>query len=68
MSDLPTGQLPPSRDDRKRFLEEAQAAADYIATNVKGRMVPATDRDVRVVELYSYVKERATNEDIPSAN
>ena len=68
MSDLPTGAIPPIRDDRKRFLEEAQAAADYITTNVKGHMVPATDRDVRVVELDSCMKERATNEDIPSAN
>src|SRR6266568_1004466 len=29
------------RDDRKRFLEVAQAAADYVTKHVKGRMLPA---------------------------
>ena len=58
---------PPTSEDRKRFQEEAQAADDYIAENVRGRTVPdATSKPV--MELYSYVKERATNEDIPSAN
>jgi len=31
----------PRKDDRKRFLEAAQAAADYITKHVKGRMLPA---------------------------
>jgi DNA invertase Pin-like site-specific DNA recombinase len=29
------------RDDRKRFLELAQAAADYVTHHVRGRMLPA---------------------------
>src|SRR6266568_3972561 len=29
------------RDDRKRFLDAAQAAADYVTKHVKGRMLPA---------------------------
>jgi DNA invertase Pin-like site-specific DNA recombinase len=29
------------RDDRKRFLDAAQAAADYVTKHVKGRMIPA---------------------------
>ncbi|HLX59340.1 MAG TPA: recombinase family protein [Ktedonobacteraceae bacterium] len=32
------------RDDRKRFLELAQAAADYSTKHVKGRMLPARAR------------------------
>ncbi|MDQ2904183.1 MAG: recombinase family protein [Chloroflexota bacterium] len=31
----------PRRDDRKRFLDAAQAAADYVTKHVKGRMLPA---------------------------
>jgi DNA invertase Pin-like site-specific DNA recombinase len=31
----------PKRDDRRRFLELAQAAADYVTKHVKGRMHPA---------------------------
>jgi DNA invertase Pin-like site-specific DNA recombinase len=31
----------PKRDDRKRFLELAQAAADYVTKHVRGRMLPA---------------------------
>lgn len=31
----------PRRDDRKRFLDAAQAAADYNTKHVKGRMLPA---------------------------
>ena len=65
MSDQPTGERLPSQDEHQRFVEAMRAAADYITTNVKGHMVPATDRDVRVVELHL---ERANNEDIPSAN
>jgi hypothetical protein len=66
-NDQPTSEIPPSGGDRKRFEEEAGAAADYIAKNVRGRTVPDA-KSQPVVELYSYVKERATNEDIPSAN
>src|SRR5947209_14638816 len=29
------------RDDRKRFLDAAQAAADYVTKHVRGRMLPA---------------------------
>ena len=56
-----------TNDDRQRFLAEMQAAADYITTNVEGQMVPATEVQP-IVELSSYLKERATNEDLPSAN
>ncbi len=31
----------PKRDDRRRFLELAQQAADYVTKHVKGRMIPA---------------------------
>src|SRR5438046_3009910 len=31
----------PRRDDRKRFPDAAQAAADYVTKHVKGRMLPA---------------------------
>lgn len=31
----------PKRDDRRRFLEFAQQAADYVTKHVKGRMIPA---------------------------
>src|SRR6266566_5134419 len=31
----------PRKDDRKRFLEAAQAAADYVTKHVKDRMLPA---------------------------
>ncbi len=31
----------PRKDDRKRFLDAAQAAADYVTKHVKGRMLPA---------------------------
>jgi DNA invertase Pin-like site-specific DNA recombinase len=31
----------PKRDDRRRFLELAQQAADYVIKHVKGRMIPA---------------------------
>ena len=31
----------PRTDDRKRFLDAAQAAADYVTKHVKGRMLPA---------------------------
>ncbi len=57
----------PASEERKRFEEDARSAADYIAKNVRGRMVPAA-KSQPVVELYAYLKERATNEDIPSAN
>ncbi len=57
----------PASEERTRFEEEARAAAEYIANNVRGRTVPDTTSKP-VVELYSYLKERATNEDIPSAN
>ena len=67
MSDQPTGESLPSQDEHQRFVEAMQAAADYIATNVRGRVVPDAESKP-VMELYSYVKERATNEDIPSAN
>jgi hypothetical protein len=57
-----------TNDDRQRFLAEMQAAADYITTNVEGHMVPATEVQP-IVELSSYLKERATNnEDLPSTN
>ena len=51
MSDQPTGESLSSQGDRKRFMEEAQAAADYIATNIKGRMVRATKVGFRVDAL-----------------
>ncbi len=57
----------PTSEDRQRFEEEARVAAEYIANNVRGCMGPETTSKP-VVELYSYLKERATNEDIPSAN
>ena len=34
----------PKRDDRRRFLELAQAAADYITKHIKGRMLPAKNQ------------------------
>ena len=34
----------PKREDRRRFLEFAQQAADYITKHVKGRMIPAKNQ------------------------
>ena len=34
----------PRNDDRKRFLDAAQAAADYVTKHVKGRMLPAREQ------------------------
>ena len=34
----------PKREDRKRFLELAQQAADYITKHIKGRMLPAKNQ------------------------
>ncbi len=56
-----------TNDDRQRFLAEMQTASDYITTNVRGHLVPVAEVQP-IVELSSYLKERATNEDIPSAN
>ena len=66
-NDRPTSEISPSGNDRNRFLEQARAAADYIANNVRGRMVPVTPPPT-VMELYAYVKERGTDEDLPSPN
>lgn len=34
----------PREDARKRFLDAAQAAADYVTKHVKGRMIPAREQ------------------------
>jgi hypothetical protein len=44
-----------------------QAAADYIRTNVRGHLVPVIEVQP-VVELHPYLKERKTDEDLPSDN
>ena len=54
----------PFRDDRKRFLAIAQAAADYITKHLRGRMLPAKARvsmrgqaDGRMVSI-GYIVDR----------
>jgi hypothetical protein len=37
----------PKRDDRRRFLELAQQAADYVTKHIKGRMLPARNQVAR---------------------
>lgn len=66
----------PERDDRRRFLELAQQAADYLTKHVKGRMIPAKyqvarrgDYDGRIIPigLIIFEDEKKPHEYAPQA-